>query len=112
MRQRRSVGPITRLSISLVVLLLSASNAGVWSSPAHEAIGEAAQSRLTPQASAALARILQDTGTLSPGALAAVSTWPDDVRARARHGTRADGWEPADIEEADKFNADQPDNAA
>jgi hypothetical protein len=40
------------------------------SGPAHQAIGEAAQDRLTPQASAVLARIWQDTDTLSPGSLA------------------------------------------
>src|SRR5262245_29179951 len=110
MRQRSLVGPMKRLAVSLIALLLSASSAGAWSSPAHEAIGEAAQSRLTPQASAALARILQDTDTLSPGALAAVATWPDDVRARARFGTVAPGWSQADKDEADAFNSANPSN--
>jgi S1/P1 Nuclease len=102
---------VRRLVATVVIVLLGTADASAWSSPAHQAIGEAAQSRLTPQARAALARILQDTDTLSPGALAGVATWADDVRARARHQTVADGWGPADIDEADQFNADNPGNA-
>ena len=101
---------MNRVAASFIIVLLGTSTAGAWSGPAHQAIGEAAQDRLTPQVSAALARILQDTDTLSPGALASVATWADDVRARARHGTVAEGWGQADIEEADQFNADNPSN--
>jgi S1/P1 Nuclease len=93
------------------LLFLTPSSALAWSAAPHEAIAETAQGQLTPAARAALARILQDTDTLSPGALASVATWPDDLRARARHHTIAPGWGPADIEEADQFNADHPSNA-
>src|SRR5262245_17206271 len=103
-----AIGPMKRLAVSLLALTLSASSAAAWSSPAHQAIGEAAQSRLTPQAAAALARILQDTDTLSPGARAGVATWADDIRARQRFGTVAEGWGQAEIAEADKFNSDHP----
>ena len=99
-----------RLAAALAIVLLGTSPVGAWSSPAHQAIGDAAQDHLTPQANAALARILQDTSTLSSGALAGVATWPDDLRARQRYHTIAEGWGPADIEEADQFNAANPGN--
>jgi hypothetical protein len=69
-----------RLAAALIIVLLSTSDGAAWSSPAHEAIGDAAQDQLT-QARAALAGILQDTdvlapGALAPGALAGVATGP------------------------------------
>jgi hypothetical protein len=89
---------------ALLVLLLTPTSAWTWSSPAHQAIADAAQARLTPAAQAALAQILQGTTVLAPGALAGVATWPDDIRIRAAHGTIAAGWSQADVDEADRFN--------
>jgi hypothetical protein len=82
---------LTRLGAAFIVVLLGAAVAAAYSGPAHQAIGEAAQDQLTPAAQAALARILQDTDTLAPGSLAGVATWPDDLRARLRHGVDAPG---------------------
>src|SRR5215831_10771747 len=48
---------------------------------------------------------LQGTNVLPPGVLASVATWPDDVRARAQHGTIPDQWTSPDIAEAGQFNA-------
>ena len=89
-------------------LLLPAA-ALAWSYASHQAIGLAAESQLTSKTRAALARILQGTDTLSPGALAAVATWPDDLRAHARRQF-VEGWGPIEIEEADAFNAAHPEN--
>ena len=97
-------------SLALLVLLVPVP-AAAWGPPSHQAIAQVAQGQLTPTASAALAKILQGTNTLSPGALAAVATWPDDVRNRAQHGTTPDSWTQADIAEADQFNAKHPSNA-
>ncbi len=93
------------------LVLLAPALAAAWSSPAHQAIAQAAQDRLDPAPRKALAKILQGTDVLSPGVLASVATWPDDVRARAQHGTIPDQWTPADIAEADQFNARHPSNA-
>jgi hypothetical protein len=79
-------------AILAILVLLTPATAAAWGSPSHQAIAQAAQGQLTPTASAGLAKILQGTNTLSPGALAAVATWPDDVRARAQHGTTPDAW--------------------
>lgn len=81
------------------------------SGPAHEAIAVAAQTQLSPATKLALAQILQETSSLSEGALAAVATWPDDLRALAHFGTKAAGWGPADVAEAETFNTDHPGNA-
>ena len=43
-----------------------------------------------------------------PGTHAVVATWADDLRARQRYRTVAEGWGQADIEEADQFNAANP----
>src|SRR5262245_40634438 len=83
-------------AILAVLVLLIPALARAWNSASHQTIAQAAQGQLTPTASAALGKILQGTNTLSPGALAAVATWPDDVRARANHGTIPDAWTPAD----------------
>ncbi len=98
-------------AILVLCLLLAPAPAAAWSSPAHQAVAQAAQDQLTPTARAALAKILQGTDMLSPGALAGVAAWPDDVRARAQHGTTPDTWTQADIAEADQFNAHHPSNA-
>ena len=95
----------------ILFLTFSTSQAAGFSSPSHEAIADVAQDRLSPTARAALGRILQDSNDLSPGALAAVATWLDDVRARAVHGTIASGWSPTDVQEADDFNQNHPRNS-
>ena len=94
----------------LAVLLLTTSQAAAWSAPGHEAIAEVAQARLSPAARTALGRILEERDDLSPGALAAIAVWPDQVRTRAAHGTIAKGWTDADVTEADDFNRDNPRN--
>jgi hypothetical protein len=103
---------MTRLVAALMIALLETSVAAAWSGPAHQAIGEAAQDQLSPQARAALARTLQNADSLAPGALAGVAIWPDDLRARLRHHTVPDSWGPADSEEADQFNAANPGQGA
>ncbi len=62
------------------------------------------------RARTALARILQDTGMLSPGVLARGFMWPEELRDRPRHHTIPASWSSADVEEADQFNADHPSN--
>ena len=95
----------------LLLLALTTSNAHGFLGPGHEAIADVAQDRLSPAAQAALGRILQNTSSLSPGALKGVATWLDDVRNRAVHGTIASGWSPDDVQEADDFNQNHPRNS-
>lgn len=99
-----------RTAILVILLALTTSHAAAFSSPGHRGIADVAQDRLSPATRAALGRILQDTDDLAPGALAAVATWPDDVRARAARGTIKPGWTPDDVQEADDFNRDNPRN--
>ena len=96
---------------ALLVQLAVPSFVSAWGFAGHQAIGLAAETHLTPKAKAALARILQATDTLSPGILAAVSTWPDELRAHARKDT-PDSWGAVEIEEAEVFNAAHPNNGA
>ena len=102
-----------RIAVPFVasLVLLAPTLAAAWSSPAHQAIAQAAQDRLDPAPRKALAKILQGTNVLSPGVLASVATWADDVRARAQHGTIPNQWTSADIAEGDQFNAHHPSNA-
>ena len=102
-----------RIAVPFVasLVLLAPTLAAAWSSPAHQAIAQAAQDRLDPAPRKALAKILQGTNVLSPGVLASVATWADDVRARAQHGTIPNQWTSVDIAEADQFNAHHPSNA-
>ena len=106
-------GAAIRIAVPFVasLVLLAPTIAAAWSSPAHQAIAQAAQDRLDPAPRKALARIRQGTDVLSPGVLASVATWPDDVRARAQHRKIPDQWTPADIAEASQFNARPPSNA-
>jgi hypothetical protein len=99
-----------RTALLVILLALTTSHAAAFSSPGHQGIADVAQDRLSPTTRAALGRILQDSEDLAPGALAAVATWPDDVRARAAHGTIAPGWTSDDVTEADAFNRDNPRN--
>lgn len=99
--------------LSLIVaigILAAATDASAWAAPAHQAIADLAQERLGPRARTALAHILHTAGELSPGALAAIAAWPDEIRRRQSDGTVAEGWSPADVREADRFNRDHPDN--
>ena len=111
---RRSHGiPRALFTVSILPMLLLwhlPSSVAAWGFAPHQAIGLAAESQLTPRAKAALARILQDTDTLAPGALARIATWPDDLRARPRFHKVAEGWGQLEIEEADQFNAEHPGN--
>ena len=100
-----------RAAFFFILFALGTSQVAGFSSPSHEAIADVAQDRLSPTARAALGRILQDSGDLSPRALAAVATWLDDIRARGVHGTIAPGWSPEDVQEADDFNQNHPRNS-
>jgi hypothetical protein len=64
------------------LLLLLPSHAFSWGSQGHQALADAAQTRLDEEAQAALARILVGghSVTLPPGKLAIASTWPDEIR--------------------------------
>ena len=95
----------------LLLLALTTSNAHGFLGPGHEAIADVAQDRLSLTTQAALGRILQNTSSLSPGALKGVATWLDDVRNRAVHGKIAPGWSPDDVQEADDFNQNHPRNS-
>jgi nuclease S1 len=59
-----------------------------WGQEGHSIVAEIAQRRLSPQAEAAVRAVLGN------GSLAAVSTWPDDVRASRPTTTK---WHFADI---------------
>ena len=97
------------LACALVVPL--AHEAFGWGNVGHQAVGAAAQTGLTAKAHEGLAKLFGHGATLAPGTLAKVATWPDDVRNRMVHGTVAEGWDPTDVKEADKFNKDHKANA-
>jgi hypothetical protein len=101
---------VRHLSIICTSILAFAPQAFGWGNEGHEAIGDASQTRLNAKADAALAKILLDSDKLPPGTFAKIATWPDEVRARASHGTVAKTWTQADVAEADKFNADHKKN--
>jgi len=96
--------------VVLMVVLAAAVDVSAWGAPAHQAIAEVAQMHIGPRARSALARILQATDDLPPGALAAIAAWPDEIRRRQSDGTVGEGWSPADVREADRFNRDHPTN--
>jgi hypothetical protein len=66
-----------RWTVAVPALVMSAT-AWPWGAEGHHAVADLAGARLTPAASAEVARLL----ALEPGAtLASSSTWPDEVRA-------------------------------
>ena len=69
------------LALCLFGLALPSQALG-WASQGHQAIAEAAHTRLNETAETALARILVGghSTTLPPGKLAVASTWPDEIR--------------------------------
>ena len=79
-----------RIIITIVVwtAICLPGNALAWGQEGHSIIAEIAQRRLSPAAQAAV------RGLLGNGSLAAVSTWPDDIRD-SRHTTTK--WHFADI---------------
>lgn len=96
-----------RVALALCVLVLALpAHALGWGSQGHQAIGDAAQTRLTEKAEAVLARILVggESTTLPPGKLAVVSTWPDEIRG-LKGLFVPPGWDTDEIEEARAFNA-------
>ena len=105
---------MNRFAAAVLVALLSASPAFGWSSEGHQAIGEAAQARLTEKTHAALAKILigGESATLPPGKLAAIAVWPDEIRLRKTIGLTPATWTDADTREADAFNAAHPANGS
>ena len=103
-----------RLGAVVLALLASVSPAFGWGAEGHQAIGEAAQTRLGDKAQAALARILLggESTTLPPGKLAAIATWADEIRLRRVQGLVPGTWTEADVTEADAFNAAHPANGS
>jgi len=105
---------VVRLSTTPVVLamvvLAAAADVSAWGATAHQAIAEAAQSRIGPRTRAALVRILQARDDLRPGALAAVAAWPDEIRRRQGDGSVPEAWSAAEVREADRFNREHPTN--
>jgi hypothetical protein len=97
---------MTRFGAMLDALLVSASPASGWGGAGHQAIGEAAQTRLSDKAHAALAKILigGDSTALTPGKLAAIAVWPDEIRLRKGSGIVPATWSDTDVKEADAFN--------
>jgi hypothetical protein len=77
------------LALCLFGLALPSQALG-WASQGHQAIAEAAQTRLNETA---LARILVDghSTTLPPGKLAVASTWPDEIRGLKGPGLPPEG---------------------
>lgn len=69
-----------RFPIALLLLAL-ASHAGAWSFKGHRTIGEMAEQQLSPRARATVQDLLRDEPSPT---LAAVSTWPDEVRNEER----------------------------
>ena len=66
-----------RWSVALPAIFVSMS-AWSWGAEGHHVVAELASPRLTPEASAEVARLL----ALEPGAtLVSISTWPDEVRS-------------------------------
>jgi hypothetical protein len=98
--------------VVIALLLLLPSYAFGWGSQGHQAIADAAQTRLNEKAQAGLARILVGghSTTLPPGKLASASTWPDEIRGLNGLGVPF-GWDNDDVEEAKRFNTAHPTNA-
>ena len=94
------------IRVMLALLLLLPSHAFGWGTQGHQAIAEAAQTRLDEKAQAALARILVGghSTTLPPGKLAIASTWPDELRGLKGPDVPF-GWDNDDVEEGKRFNA-------
>jgi len=86
----------TCIALVVLVAVCLPGQALAWGQEGHSIIAEIAQRRLSPKAVAAVQSVL---GT---GSLAAVSTWPDDVRASRPTTTN---WHFADIP-LDKNNYD------
>ena len=103
-----------RITAVLLALFTTASPAFGWGAEGHQAIGEAAQTRLSDTAHAALAKILigGESETLPPGTLAAMAGWPDEIRLRKTQGLVAAGWSAPEVKEADAFNAAHPANGS
>jgi hypothetical protein len=91
-----------------VLSLVSESHA--WSGLEHKAVAEVAQEQLTSSANAKLAKLLKDGSKLTPGRLAQLSTWQDEIRTIARGGASPPEWSYSDLEEAKQFNLTYPEN--
>ena len=77
------------LAASSLVLVLFPSPAAAWGPQGHRAIGDAAQSALSPGTKQKIAKILGQGADLQPGALADGATWPDDIRRNVGEGAEA-----------------------
>jgi len=76
MQIRRSArGPIRRALMSFCLLALSTSSAWAWGQEGHSIIAEIAQRRLSPKATAEVARLLGPNHSL-----ASIASWADDIR--------------------------------
>jgi hypothetical protein len=95
------------LAAAALILCAWIGEAAAWSDLGHQAIALAAEQRLEVRTKAAIARAAGMT-TYTDGALARMSTWPDDIR-RLKGG----GPSPLDddeIREAEAFMAKFPDH--
>ncbi|MDF0642811.1 MAG: S1/P1 nuclease [Nitrospira sp.] len=95
----------------IVAMLVWPHDTPAWESLGHEAIADAAQAHLSPEATKAVAQILGHGRTLPPHALAKASTWPDQIRNLQRHGFAASKLAEHELKEAQAFNTAFPDNA-
>jgi len=97
------------VSTALCVLAI-VSNSHAWSALEHKAAAEVAQDQLTSATNTKLAKILGDGSKLTPGRLAQLSMWPDEIRAIARGSGPPADWSREDLAEAEQFNTIQPNN--
>jgi hypothetical protein len=109
--QRWKEGTMRLFLLWIVAMLAWPQEARAWESLGHEAIADAAQAHLSPEATKAIAQILGQGTTLPPHALARASTWPDQIRDLQRHGIAASKLAEQEVTEAQAFNRAFPDNA-
>lgn len=80
---------MTGAAATLFFLAISTSAAFAWGADGHAIVGEVAQRRLTPAATARVGELLR-----SEGSLASIGNWADDERSRDRTTSR---WHFVDI---------------
>ncbi|BCA56350.1 hypothetical protein W02_34900 [Nitrospira sp. KM1] len=97
--------------LAFLTLVIWTHEVFAWGNLGHEAIADAAQPHLSPDAAKAIAQILGQGTSLAPHALANASTWPDQVRDLQRLGVTASKLAAAEVKEALDFNKAFPDNA-
>ena len=102
-----TIRTLTALAAAVLALCTWIGEAAAWSDLGHQAIALAAEQRLDARTKAAIARAAGMT-TYTDGALARMSTWPDDIRRLKGFGPSPLG--DAEIREAEAFMAEFPDH--